>query len=175
MKIFARLIPVAALLFTVACGRTDAGITTDIKTKLAADDTVKAYQVDVDTKDHVVTLSGTVETTVAKDQAILIARQADGVRDVVDNLQVIETAATSGRDVGGVDADAGIKPDAREGADSVKDGAKEIGEGAKEVGKDVGRRAKKGAEAVGDGAKKAGSGIKDAVTDKDRDTDKDGK
>ena len=47
MKIFARFIPVAALVFTVACGRTDAGITTDVKTRLAADDAVKAYQVDV--------------------------------------------------------------------------------------------------------------------------------
>jgi BON domain len=173
MKLLARLIPVVALVFTVACGRTDAGITTDIKTKLAADDTVKAYQVDVDTKDHVVTLSGTVETTAVKDQAILIARQAAGVRDVVDNLRVIETAATSGGV--GVDADPGVKADAKEGANSVTQGAKEIGEGAKEVGKDVGQRAKKGAEAVADGAKKAGSGVKDAVTDKDRDTDKDGK
>jgi BON domain len=166
MKRFARFIPVAALVFTVACGRTDAGITTDIKTKLAADDTVKAYQVDVDTKDHVVTLSGTVETTAAKDQAILIARQADGVRDVVDNLRVLETAATSG--VGGVDAD--IKVDdasqskVREGADTVAEGAKDVGKGVK-----------KGAEEVAKGAKKAGSGIKDVVTDKDRDTDKDGK
>ena len=56
----------AALLFTVACGQTDAGITTAVKTKLAADDTVKAYQVDVDTSNKVVTLRGDVETMAQK-------------------------------------------------------------------------------------------------------------
>ena len=48
----------AAAIMTVACAQTDAGITTNVKTKLAADDTVKAYQVDVDTRNGVVTLSG---------------------------------------------------------------------------------------------------------------------
>ena len=81
-----------------------------------------------------VTLSGTVETTAAKDQAILIARQADGVRDVVDNLRVIETAATSG--VGGVDADSKVddasKSKIREGADTVAEGAKDVGRRSEE-------------------------------------------
>jgi osmotically-inducible protein OsmY len=49
---------VVALMFTAACARTDTGITTAVKTKLAADETVKAYQVNVDTHDHIVTLSG---------------------------------------------------------------------------------------------------------------------
>ena len=48
-------------VFTVACAQTDAGITTNVKTKMAADDTVKAYQIDVDTRNGVVTLSGAVE------------------------------------------------------------------------------------------------------------------
>ena len=187
MKIFARFIPVAALVFTVACGRTDAGITTDVKTRLAADDAVKAYQVDVDTRDKVVTLSGTVETTLAKQQAVLLAHQADGVREVVDNILVNETAGTSGRGVDiDVDVDAKTKADAKDGAEAVADGAKEVGHGAKEVGKEVGKGAtevgkeigkgaKKGAEAVADGAKKVGSTVKDAVTDDDPDSDKDGK
>ena len=32
----------AAAIITIACAQTDAGITTNVKTKLAADDTVKA-------------------------------------------------------------------------------------------------------------------------------------
>lgn len=87
---------VCAAAFTVACGQTDAGITTAVKTKLAADDTVKAYQIDVDTRDHVVTLTGEVQTSVAKDQALKLARETDGVRDVVDQLKVAETAPTTG-------------------------------------------------------------------------------
>jgi hyperosmotically inducible protein len=72
----------------VACAQTDAGITTKVKSKLAADDTVKAYQIDVDTKEKVVTLSGNVDSQAAKDQAVALARQVEGVADVVDNITV---------------------------------------------------------------------------------------
>ena len=72
----------------VACAQTDAGITTKVKSKLAADDTVKAYQIDVDTKEKVVTLSGNVDSEAAKDQAVALARQVEGVADVVDNITV---------------------------------------------------------------------------------------
>lgn len=78
----------AAVAFAVACAQTDAGITTKVKTKLAADDTVKAYQIDVDTKDKVVTLSGSVDSQAAKDQAVALARGTEGVADVVDNIIV---------------------------------------------------------------------------------------
>lgn len=78
----------AAAVIAVGCAQTDAGITTKVKSKLAADDTVKAYQVDVDTKEKVVTLSGNVETAAAKDRAAELARQTTGVVDVVNNLMV---------------------------------------------------------------------------------------
>jgi hyperosmotically inducible protein len=85
-----------AALLTTACGQSDAGISTAIKTKFAADDMVKAYQIDVDTQNRVVTLTGDVETSIAKDQALKLARETDGVSDVVDKLSVRDTAATSG-------------------------------------------------------------------------------
>ena len=79
-----------ALTSTVitACAETDAGVTTAVKTRLAADDTVKAYQIDVDTRDKVVTLSGSVNTTAEKTQAVAVARGTDGVANVVDNITV---------------------------------------------------------------------------------------
>lgn len=80
----------------VACGQSDAGITTAVKAKLAADTMVKAYEIDVDTNNHIVTLTGEVETSVAKDQALKLARDTEGVRDVVDRLSVGESAATAG-------------------------------------------------------------------------------
>lgn len=83
----------AAGLFAIACAQTDAGITTKVKSKLAADDTVKAYQIDVDTKDKVVTLSGNVDSPAAKDQAVALARATEGVADVVDNITVAGGAA----------------------------------------------------------------------------------
>jgi hyperosmotically inducible protein len=78
----------AAVAFAIACAQSDAGITTKVKSKFAADDTVKAYQIDVDTKDKVVTLSGNVDSQAAKDQAVAIARATEGVADVVDNITI---------------------------------------------------------------------------------------
>jgi hyperosmotically inducible protein len=91
---FAALVGVAAL--TVACGQTDAGITTNVKSKMAVDDSVKAYQVNVDTRNGVVTLTGDVDSPLAKERAVQIARNTDGVRDVVDNITVTESAPTGG-------------------------------------------------------------------------------
>jgi osmotically-inducible protein OsmY len=78
----------AAAIFAAACAETDAGLTTKVKTRLAADDTVKAYQIDVDTKDKVVTLTGTVDNEMAKERAVVVARETTGVASVVDNITV---------------------------------------------------------------------------------------
>ncbi len=79
---------VAIALASVACSETDAGVTTKVKSKLGADDTVKAYQIDVDTQDKVVTLSGKVENAAAKTTAVRLARETEGVANVVDNIVV---------------------------------------------------------------------------------------
>jgi hyperosmotically inducible periplasmic protein len=80
-----------------ACSKSDPGVTTAVKAKLAADDTVKAYEINVDTKDRVVTLKGEVDTEAAKARAIEIARATDGVRDVVDAMTVKSpVSATTG-------------------------------------------------------------------------------
>ena len=79
--------------FAVACSQSDAGITTAVKTKLAADSEVKASQVNVDTQNKVVTLTGAVDTQAAKMRAEQIAVETKGVVSVVDNLIVNETTA----------------------------------------------------------------------------------
>ena len=89
----------ALAALTIACAKTDPGITTAVKSKLAADDTVKAYKIDVDTKDHVVTLTGTVDSSAAKDRAVTLARTTEGVNNVIDNLTVAPGATpTTGID-----------------------------------------------------------------------------
>jgi hyperosmotically inducible protein len=86
-----------ATAMTAACSKSDAGITTAVKSKFATDETVKAYQINVDTKDKVVTLKGEVDTAAARDRAVELARATEGVRDVVDVLAVAPApAATSG-------------------------------------------------------------------------------
>jgi hyperosmotically inducible protein len=122
---------VAALL-TAACGQTDAGITTAVKSKFAADDTVKAYQIDVTTENHVVTLAGNVETPAAKEQAVLLARNTDGVRDVVDRLVVSEAAGTTGvRQPDDVDTDTKIDDEA---AAKAREGQATVGQAADRAG-----------------------------------------
>ena len=162
MKRLAVFISAVALAATVGCAQTDSGITTNVKSKFATDDTVKAYQIDVDTKDHIVTLSGEVDSMAAKERAMQIASATEGVRDVHNNLVVRETAATSGVDID-VDPDVDLKGDVKEGAHVVKQGAKETGSAVKE-----------GAIKVKEGAEKLGTKVVDKVTDKDRDSDNDG-
>jgi hyperosmotically inducible protein len=91
-------------MFAVACAQSDPGITTSVKSRLAADDVVKARQINVDTKDRVVTLTGEVRTTEEKSRALQLARETKGVASVVDQLTVMpEPAPTSG--VGGKPAE----------------------------------------------------------------------
>jgi len=66
----------------------DAGLTAKIKSKIALDDTVKALDIDVDTVDGVVTLSGRVGSEAEKQRALQLARETRGVRSVNDRLAV---------------------------------------------------------------------------------------
>ena len=126
-----------AALLAVSCGQTDAGITTAVKSKFAADDTVKAYQIDVTTDNKVVTLEGRVETSVAKEQAITLARNTDGVREVIDKLAVTEAAGTSGvvdeDDVDAPDADVDTTVDDKAAA-KAREGTAKAGDAAQSAG-----------------------------------------
>ena len=66
----------------------DGTLTSKIKAKMALDDTVKALDLNVDTANHVVTVSGTVRTRAERDRAIALARETAGVRDVVDRIVI---------------------------------------------------------------------------------------
>ena len=118
-----------AVLFavsTIACAQSDPGITTAVKGKFATDDVVKSYRIDVDTKDRVVTLNGSVDTPAARERAVQLARSTDGVRDVVDRLTVSPGATpTTGIDdkVQGEAKSAARDADAK--TDSAQDKAKE--------------------------------------------------
>lgn len=89
------------------------GVTATVKAKFAADDLVKASQIEVETKDGVVTLTGNVDSEDAKNRAVQIARDTAGVTKVID-MMAARTAAGSGnapdpdRSVGTVLDDAGI-------------------------------------------------------------------
>jgi hyperosmotically inducible periplasmic protein len=133
LKSCAALVAAAGLVFTVACAQTDAGITTNVKTKLAADDTVKAYEIDVDTRNGVVTLSGGVESAPVKERAVQIARGTDGVRDVVDQIRIGEAAATTGDRDDDFTIDDRVEDSARRGASEVEQEGREAADKARDV------------------------------------------
>lgn len=66
----------------------DAAITAKVKAKILAEPGLKSLSINVDTKDSTVTLSGNVSSEQARDRAKQIAMSTDGVKNVVDNLNV---------------------------------------------------------------------------------------
>lgn len=66
----------------------DATITTRVKAQLTDDDTVRARDIDVDTLDGVVTLSGRVRSEEESARAEELARAVEGVQDVENLLEV---------------------------------------------------------------------------------------
>jgi hyperosmotically inducible protein len=66
----------------------DSWITTKIHARFAEDDVVNGRRIDVDTRDGVVALKGSVGSTLERDRAEGLARSTDGVKRVINNLMV---------------------------------------------------------------------------------------
>jgi hyperosmotically inducible protein len=71
----------------------DAWITTKVNWFFMGEDLLKGSDINVDTKDHVVTLKGHVASQPGKARAMELARTTEGVKTVVDQLVVRPTAA----------------------------------------------------------------------------------
>ena len=69
----------------------DGAITTKVKTAMVADPTLKALQINVDTKNGVVTLMGTVDSKAMKDRATEVTQGVSGVKSVDNNLTIKST------------------------------------------------------------------------------------
>jgi hyperosmotically inducible protein len=66
----------------------DGWITTKLKAKFADETMLKGNDINVDTTDHVVTLSGGVPSATAKARAVEMAEGTEGVKRVVNQLVV---------------------------------------------------------------------------------------
>ncbi|HMD33864.1 MAG TPA: BON domain-containing protein, partial [Vicinamibacterales bacterium] len=66
----------------------EAALTTKIKAKMALDDSVKARSIDVTTSGTTVTLTGTVHSQAERDKAVALARETNGITNVVDRLTI---------------------------------------------------------------------------------------
>jgi len=74
----------------------DASVTTAVKTRLMKDKAARETSIDVDTKDGVVTIAGTVPTEADKTRIDSLVRRTTGVKGVNNTLTV--SAAISGRE-----------------------------------------------------------------------------
>lgn len=74
---------------------TDIGITTSIKTALAADPSLSALKIGVRTERGVVTLTGPAPSAAARDRAAVLAKAPEGVREVRNALSLPAAAAVA--------------------------------------------------------------------------------
>jgi hyperosmotically inducible protein len=66
----------------------DGALTAKIKSKMALDDHVKAREIDVDTSDGLITLTGTLQSEAERERAIRLTLETEGVRTIIDALVV---------------------------------------------------------------------------------------
>lgn len=66
----------------------DSYLTTAVKSKLAANEGLKSFDIHVSTSHQVVVLSGTLPNSALRDEAVSVAKSVSGVKDVVSNIQV---------------------------------------------------------------------------------------
>ncbi len=88
-RIFASLLLVFMLAGVILAADkpiSDDAIADQVMIKLAADADVKGGALKIDCKDGVVTLTGAVESSRAKDKAVRLAKKVKGVKQVVDHL-----------------------------------------------------------------------------------------
>ncbi len=83
------LVSFAAAVPAFSQKKVDDGLITDrVRQRLVSDPEIKGYSVDVDTKNGVVTLNGTVESERAKVKAEKVSRKVGGVKSVVNKLRI---------------------------------------------------------------------------------------
>jgi hyperosmotically inducible protein len=72
---------------------TDGWLTLKIHAQFIPDKALENSDIDVDTKNGMVVLNGTVATSAGKERAVAIAKATDGVKGVKDNLRVAPAAS----------------------------------------------------------------------------------
>jgi hyperosmotically inducible protein len=82
------VIPAAAAAERETHAVSDTALTAKVKSALAGDSAVKARDIEVETRDGIVQLSGFVDSENARTAAVLRARSVDGVAEVRNDLSI---------------------------------------------------------------------------------------
>lgn len=100
----------------------DSWITMKIHSMFVPEDALSDSDIDVDTNNGVVTLTGTVVSDAGKLRAAEIAKTTDGVKSVTNNLRIVAAgSATASAREAGRDAAASTKETARSAGKSARD------------------------------------------------------
>lgn len=88
---------VALSLLAVGCsrvgGRTDAQVASDVQNKINVDSNIPDKQLNINANNGIVTLTGTVSSAPARNAAASDAAQVEGVKTVVNNLEIAPASA----------------------------------------------------------------------------------
>lgn len=78
----------AKAVATAGTALDEGALTAKIKAKMVLDDVVKARAIDVTTNGSTVTVSGTVHSRIEQERALRLAKETEGVTQVIDRLVV---------------------------------------------------------------------------------------
>jgi hyperosmotically inducible protein len=133
---------------------TDAWILTKVKAQFVGEDALENSDINVDVRNNVVILKGTVASQAGKARAVAIARATEGVTRVQDNLRV-GVAANRTTDVDSARGTAPVAGDVREGRRAARGEAREAGEDMKDAARDAKANTKEAARDTKRAAKEA--------------------
>jgi len=99
MKRNLSVVLIAMALLAAGCSRvgsrTDAQVASDVQNKINGDGSIPDKQLNINANNGVVTLTGTVASDAARNAAANDAAQIEGVKTVVNNLEVAPTSAAN--------------------------------------------------------------------------------
>src|SRR5512146_1197971 len=93
LAIFSSVLLVVAGLTSCSHARTDAEINSDVQQRFQAETALNPEQIQAQTNNGVVVLSGSITSEAARSLAEKTAKQVGGVKGVVNNLQLVTASA----------------------------------------------------------------------------------
>jgi osmotically-inducible protein OsmY len=138
----------------------DGWLVTKVHSEFVDEAVLSGSNIDVDVKNGIVTLQGTVPSEAARQRAVAIAKANDGVKSVVDQLRIVAPASgdASSSSGGGTIERAGNKTGSALGKAGEKTGGA-LDKAGKATGKVLGKISGKAGRAVEKAGDKAGDGV----------------
>jgi osmotically-inducible protein OsmY len=151
-------VAVAAPAFAQISAIKDGWLVMKIHSEFVDEDVLSGSNIDVDVKNGVVTLQGTVPSEAARARAIASAKNNDGVKNVVDQLKIGPAVRDGGRVDRAQDRAAAAGERA---ADKTERAAERAGEKAERAGEKAERAADRAGDKSENAARKTGRAIDD--------------